>query len=229
MDHIEIQEVFIILKKITAVLTAVILVAALSISAFAAEVDISAQKWTDGGDVAQGISTNLVGIDLPFEVKVGETVTVHAVGSSDGDFRVWLGDDSQSTLAQSTEGALWFASTNGGFTAGDFDLTFDLVCTDVDGKGVDTATCIIFKGPSYNTNLNNFKLVSLTVSKDGEEEAPADTAPADDVETEPASDSEAPADTSAEEPEASPDTGVEFLLLPAAVSMAAVVFGKKRS
>ncbi len=227
------------LKKITAVLTAVILVAALSISAFATEVDISAQKWTDGGDVVQGISTGLVGIDLPFEVKAGETVTVHAVGSSDGDFRVWLGDDSQSTLAQSTEGALWYASTNGGFTAGDFDLTFDLVCTDVDGKGVDTATCIIFKGPSYNTNLDNFKLVSLTVSKESEEEAPADTAPADDAEPETppedsaadnaSSESEAPDDTAAEEPEASPDTGAVFMLLPVAISMAAVVFGKKRS
>ena len=115
-------------------------------------------------------------------------------------------------------------------TADGRDLCYiEVDITDEDGKGVDTATYIIFKGPSYNTNLNNFKLVSLTVSKEGEKEAPADTAPADDAETEPASDSEAPADTSAEEPEASPDTGVEFMLIPAAVSMATVVFGKKRS
>ena len=225
------------MKKIFAIAVAVMMVMALTVSAFAADIDLTKQRyWDESGDVTVGVSTALVAIDLPFEVKVGETVTVHVVGSSDADFRVWLSDIAQTTLGEDGNGNLVFASANG-FTSGGFDLTFDVECVDRDGKGVDTATCILFKGSAPGTNLSNFKITSLTVSKEGEDAAaPAETEAAETEAAEPETTEaettepetvETSAETTTEETASAPSTGLALAVVPAVVALAAAVVTKK--
>lgn len=218
------------MKKIFAIAIALVLAMALTVSAFAADIDLTKQRyWNESGDVTTGVSTALVAIDLPFEVKVGETVTVHVVGSSDADFRVWLSDIAQTTLGEDGNGNLVFASANG-FTTGDFDLTFDVECVDRDGKGVDTATCILFKGAAPGTNLSNLKITSLTVSKEGEDAAttaPADTTPADTTPADTTPADTTPTDTASDDTTPAPSTGLALAVVPAIIALGAVAVSKK--
>ncbi|MCD7847723.1 MAG: hypothetical protein LUG49_06830 [Oscillospiraceae bacterium] len=92
---------------------------------------------------------------LPYDVSVGGTVTVHIVGTSNSNFRIWLGDD-------------WNAKSNqvnavndlGYSGSGDFDFTFTLT---VDQDKSD-AGYIMFKGVDSNTNLDNLTLTHVGIT-----------------------------------------------------------------
>lgn len=160
------------MKKILAAAVAIIMVTALCVNVFAADLDLSDGNLSWATGLSTGVSDELVGVKLAEPVSVGQTVTVHAVGSSNGDFRVWLGN----TLGQDTMSPepLFKASENG-FTSGNFDLTFTLECQDKDGTGTTTADCIIFKGPSWGVNLDSLVLTSLSVEVGGTAAATATT------------------------------------------------------
>ena len=181
------------MKKIVSLAIAFIMVMALTVSVFAAQVPITEDTLgftagdvtiADGTATSSGTSFNIL---LPESVPNGGKVTVHIKGSTNGDFRVWLAAG-QATFSPEP---LWKASEQGVGT-GEFDVTFELEAFPKDGTG-DAADSIMFKAPSYDSTLDNFVLTYLSIN--GDEAAPAaDAAPADEA---PAADdaAEAPAKT----------------------------------
>lgn len=123
-----------------------------------------------GSDHPKGevvVETNIVGsnegqvnISLPETINLGDTVTVHVTGTSDGDFRSWLAMGGETMCAEPQ----WFASTNGGFESGEFDLTYDLVVAPQNGESATaTADTLIFKGASWDKPLSNFTITHLGI------------------------------------------------------------------
>ncbi len=218
------------MKKVLSILVAAILVMSMAVTAFAAEVVISADAWdADCGaspadtTFADGSFTSndpIVCLNIPGEVALGETVTVTIKGTSVGDFRVWLLAGGQVTASE-----IWKASENG-FTTGDFEYTFELTCFDKDSKGVTLADAIAFKGPSYGVNLDGLTVTSIVIDYPGEEaveetpvveETPAVEEPVEDTPVE-----ETPVETKPA------DTGLALAVVPMIVAAAAVALSKKR-
>ncbi len=214
------------MKKILAVVIAVMMVMALSVSAYAVTVDLTQDNiaGNDGdytvGDNSITSSGTSFSVKLPENVPDGETVTVHIKGSFNGDFRVWLACGGATFSSE----PLWKASEQG-VTPGEFDVTFDLTAFPKDGTGTE-ADCIMFKAPSYDSKLDNFTLTYLSINGDeapaaAEEpaaEEPAAEAPAEDA---PAAEA-APAETAA-----APSTGIALMVIPAVVALGAVAVSKK--
>ncbi|MCD7846801.1 MAG: hypothetical protein LUG49_02040 [Oscillospiraceae bacterium] len=221
------------MKKILAIVMAVAMVMALSVTAFAAELeatlsldnlgyyggtDNTGVTEVDGGLNCSGAQFDVM---LPVTVEVGETVTIHIKGSSDGDFRVWLIDSANTASNQV------YSTTDLGLSGGEFDTYVTLTCSDYDSKGVTSASAISFKGIAYGTNLDNFTITYIGVVTDGEEVAET---------TDDADATEETADASEETTEAAEttttttnaDTGVVLAVLPMAVAAAAVVASKRR-
>ncbi len=233
-------------KKILAAIVAVMMVLALSVTAFAASIDLvdgcvanndGEFVVADGSVTSSGTSFS---VKLAEAVPDGDTVTVHIKGSSDGDFRVWL---AAGTATFSNE-PLWKASEQGVTTPGEFDVTFDLTAFPKDGTGT-AADCIMFKAPSYDSKLSNFKLTFLSINGDEApaaeaeaEEAPAEAeaeaepeeAPAEAAE-ETTAEAPAEAETTAEAPAETetkaPATGLALAVVPAVMALAAVAVSKK--
>ncbi|MCC8130534.1 MAG: hypothetical protein LIO72_02090 [Ruminococcus sp.] len=109
--------------------------------------------------VNEGVSINSSAeqfeLSLPYEVSVGETVIVHITGTSDANFRIWLGDgsDDRSNQVNATDDLGYSGS-------GDFDLTFTLT---VNQDELD-AGYIMFKGYKYGENLVNLTLTHVGIS-----------------------------------------------------------------
>ncbi len=218
------------MKKILTIALAIIMVMALSVSVCATQVDLSSIYGNDIADATVATSEELVGIYFPDGItyNTGDVVTVHFVGNSDGDFRVWLAH--AEGYVTMTPDPIWKASDNG-FTSGAFDFTIDLVVGDKDGKGETVADSIIFKAPSYGSKLDNFSL-SLVEIVDGKDDAPAvPEASADEGETEPetapAPEAEATAPETNDTP-AVPETGIVLAVVPAVIALAAVAATKRR-
>ncbi len=218
------------MKKILTIALAIIMVMALSVSVYATQVDLSCIYGNDIADATVATSEELVGIYFPDGItyNTGDVVTVHFVGNSDGDFRVWLAH--AEGFVTMTPEPIWKASENG-FTSGAFDFTIELEVGDKDGKGETVADSIIFKAPSYGSKLENFSL-SLVEIVDGKDDAPAETeTTADegepDPETAPAPEA-APAAPETNDTPAVPETGIVLAVVPAVIALAAVAATKRR-
>ncbi|MCD7823858.1 MAG: hypothetical protein LUG86_07580 [Oscillospiraceae bacterium] len=219
------------MKKILAMVMAVAMVMALSVTAFAAtyEVELSldnlgyygATESTNVSAVDGGLNSSeeALSVLLPVEVAYGDTVTVTIKGSSDGGFRVWL------LNGANTDSAIWLSSDQG-FSGGDFEYTIELTMNDNDGHGDSVANALMFKGISYGTNLDNFTITSVTLVTDGEAVATTDDA----NEAEETAEASEGTTEAAEETTTSTnaDTGVVLAVLPMAVAAAAVVASKRR-
>ncbi len=218
------------MKKILTIALAIIMVMGLSVSVYATQVDLSNIYGNDIADATVATSEELVGIYFPEGItyNTGDVVTVHFVGNSDGDFRVWLAH-AEGYVTMTPE-PIWKASDNG-FTSGAFDFTIDFVVGDKDGKGETVADSIIFKAPSYGSKLENFSL-SLVEIVDGKDDALAEPeATANEgepePETAPAPEAEAAAPETNDTP-AVPETGIVLAVVPAVIALAAVAVTKRR-
>ncbi len=216
------------MKKILTIALAIIMVMALSVSVYATQVDLSGIYGNDIADATIATSEELVGIYFPDGItyNTGDVVTVHFVGNSDSDFRVWLAH--AEGFVTMTPEPIWKASENG-FTSGAFDFTIELEVGDKDGKGETVADSIIFKAPSYGSKLENFSL-SLVEIVDGKDDAPAEpetTADEGEPETAPAPEAEAAAPETNDTP-AVPETGIVLAVVPAVIALAAVAATKRR-
>ncbi|MCD8345615.1 MAG: acid shock protein [Oscillospiraceae bacterium] len=225
------------MKKILAIVMAVAMVMALSVTAFAAETEIALTSdnlgyYTDATEVDGGLNSSgeQFTVNLPETLEIGTTITLHIKGSSDGDFRVWLVDNATTASEQI------YSTTDLGLSGGDFDVTIDLTIQNWNSEGATCATAVDFKGISYGTNLDNFTVTYLAIVTDGEEvaaETAEETEEASETaeETEEASEAaEETAEAAAEETTttANADTGVVLAVLPMAVAAAAVVVSKRR-
>ncbi|MCD7889510.1 MAG: acid shock protein [Oscillospiraceae bacterium] len=215
------------MKKILAIVMAVAMVMALSVTAFAAETEIALTTdnlgyYNDATEVDGGLNSSgeQFVVSLPEVVEKGETITIHIKGTSDGDFRVWL------VNGANTDSDLWL-STENGFAGGEFDYTIDLTMNDHDGNGDTSSDGINFKGIAYGTNLDNFTLTYLAIVTDGEEVV-AESSDDATEETAEASEETAEATEETTATTTNADTGVVLAVLPMAVAAAAVVASKRR-
>lgn len=223
------------MKKILAITLALVMAAALSVTAFATTLDL--EDLYAGENATTGSTDELIGINFPdgMTFNTGDKVTVHFVGSSDGDFRVWL-SHAEGYVTMTPE-PIWKASNNG-FTSGDFDFTVELEVGDKDGTGQTVADSIIFKAPSAGGSLSNLAL-SLVEIVDGNDDVPAETETPAEVEAPAETDSPAEVETPAEteepaaaeipaETESAPDTGLALAVIPAVLAMAAAIVSKRK-
>ncbi|MCC8196026.1 MAG: hypothetical protein LIO49_04335 [Ruminococcus sp.] len=221
------------MKKILAIVMAVAMVMALSVTCFAATYDVEL-SLDNLGYYGATESTNVTAVDgglnsseealsvlLPVEVAYGETVTVTIKGSSDGAFRVWL------LNGANTDSAIWNSVDAEGFSGGDFEFTISLEMNDNDGHGDTVANALMFKGIAYGTNLDNFTITSVTLVTDGEEVV-AESSDDATEETAEASEETAEATEETTATTTNADTGVVLAVLPMAVAAAAVVASKRR-
>ncbi len=169
------------MKKLFAVILALALSLALCVNVFADEAEIVLDADHVGASSAGGVdvltiadgtitateeaAVPLFALVLPEKVKIGETVTVHIKGTSDGDFRVWLlGDsDTEEKGVEATFSNQWKASENGFVAPGEFEKYIQLVAEDFDAQGGTEADRIAFKGPSYGVNLTNLTLTYVGI------------------------------------------------------------------
>ncbi len=219
-------------KKILAAVIAVMMVMALAVSAFAADVT----DMNDGAkDVYDGENAH-VAIPEGVDTADGAVITVHVVGHSDNtQFRLYL------TNAGDANGRV---SDMVYVDGGDFDITAELKVelgvydTDV------VPTHVQIKGPDYQTPLSNttitlFEFVGAEETAaeteaepeaEAEAEAPeaeAEAAPAEtETEAAPAPEAEA-APAPAETTPAAPATGIALCVIPAVVALGAVAVSKK--
>ena len=177
------------MKKLLTILLAVVLVLSLSISAYAAdevEIPLDADHVGEGCasveelTIADGsITGNEIGIfalNLPDIVPIDQTVVVHIIGSSDGDFRAWLlateaGGDKAN---QATFSNQWKASENGFVAPGEFEKFIELTAEDFDSQGATSANRVAFKAPSWDSTLQNLKLTYVGVIYGGMADVEAD-------------------------------------------------------
>ncbi len=111
------------MKRIISIAAALVLAMSLCLTAYATRLDLG--NLYAGSNVTTGTFDELVGINFPEGItfNTGDKVTVHFVGTSDGDFRVWL-SHAEGFVTMTPE-PLWKASENG-FTSGAFDFTAEL-------------------------------------------------------------------------------------------------------
>ena len=135
------------MKKVLSIALAMIMVLALSVSVCATAVD-TANIFA--GTTVTGSSDEQIGINFPegCEYQIGDVVKVHFVGSSDGDFRVWLANN----ITTMSPEPLFKASEAEGFTGGDFDFTIELEVGDKDGKAL----------PQLMVSSSRVRLMALT-------------------------------------------------------------------
>ena len=156
------------MKKFVCIILSLVMMSSLfAVDIYAEEthsVNISASAQVEGQGIVYNSdgsafveSTSIIGWSIP-TVYLGDSVTVTVKGSSDGDFRVWLLGDGQATMSNQ-----WKASENG-FNGGNFEYTFDLEFFDKDGKGLNSASAIAFKAPTWNTSLSNITVKSVTIT-----------------------------------------------------------------
>ncbi len=213
-------------KKILAAVVAVMMVAALTVSAFA-NVDLTSN--------ATGTLNENLSFDIPADIDVsdGATVTLHLKGTSDNTtVRAYLTDAND--VGRVTDVG-YFEVVNGAF-----DATVDLLIDYEGGFGGTTApTRIMIKGQDSSTPLANttFEVIEV-VTADAAAEEPAAEEPAaeepaaeepaaeEPAAEEPAAPAEEPAPAPAETP-AAPATGLALAVVPAVIALAAAAVSKK--
>ena len=207
------------MKKILSLAVAFVMVMALTVVAFAAEViDMN----DTAKDVYDGENAH-VAIPEGVDTSDGAVITIHATGHSDNDqFRLYLTNSGDANGRVSD-----MVYVDGG----DFDVTAELK---VELGVYDTdviPTHVQIKGPDYqtplaNTSITSFEFVGASEAAPAETEEPAETeAPA---ETETPAETEAPAETPAETPAPeAPKTGLALAVVPAVMALAAVAVSKK--
>ncbi|MCC8131773.1 MAG: hypothetical protein LIO72_08565 [Ruminococcus sp.] len=212
------------MKKILAIVMSVVMVMALSVTAFAAETEVAltldnigycgTSEYADSvTEVDGGLNTSAVAISilLPESVEFGDSITIHTKGTSEGAFRIWLSNEEGHTDSEP-----WISSSRESFDGGEFDFTITLKMNDNDGNLDDYSDQIIFKGIDYQTPLENLTITYLAIVTEGEEE---------EVVAETTDDADAAEETTTT---ANADTGVVLAVLPMAVAAAAVVVSKRR-
>ncbi len=132
-------------------------------------VPITADNWATNSNISEVnvkynsdgsayiANTSIIGWAIP-EVKMGENVRVTVKGSSVGEFRMWLVATGQATASNI------MTSSELGFFGGDFEFTFVLTAEDHDGKGITAANGFCFKGPTWNTNLDQLTVKSVELT-----------------------------------------------------------------
>lgn len=155
------------MKKLIAILFAMLMLCALSVSAFAVDeteipvtIDNLDHSTDDTALVWEGTSVtanevNLFTMKLPSAVTEGMTITVHIKGTSEGDFRSWLLNNTARADATASN---QYKASDDGFVTGEFEKFMEFTFQDFDSVGAVDADQVAFKGPTYNTNLVNFKL-----------------------------------------------------------------------
>ena len=134
----------------------------------------SADVLTFGDGTVNADQVEIMAFALPKNVIVGQTVTVHIKGSSDGDFRVWLiaADVTASKGDHATFSNMWKASENG-FTSGDFDFSITLTAVDAEPIGGTEANKVCFKAPAAHGILDNLTVTYLSITYPSAEEVEA--------------------------------------------------------
>ena len=227
-------------KKIVAIVAAMMMVLALSVSAFAVDV-----LTDDVKGVAQNANVTLA-IPEDLGLDNGVVVTMHVKGTADNTMvRFYLTDASDN--GRVTE-VFEVPVENGAFDA-TADFTVDTTGTI---QGTAAPTIVMIKGPDYATPPENLVLEVVELSVAGADEpaaeeetaeAPADEPAAEESAAEaPAEDApaaEAPAETTTEAPAETtpapapaettkaPSTGIALAVVPAVVALAAVAISKK--
>lgn len=170
------------LKKLLAVIMALAMAMSLCVNVFAADeteipldADHVGQSSAGGVDVltiengsitaSTDAAIPLFSLLLPEEVPIGETVTIHIKGTSNGDFRVWLLGNTYSgdKGVEATFSNQWKASENGFTAPGEFEKYITLTAEDFDAQGGTVGDRVAFKGPSYGVNLDNLQLTYVGV------------------------------------------------------------------
>lgn len=170
------------LKKLLAVIMALAMAMSLCVNVFAADeteipldADHVGQSSAGGVDVltiengsitaSTDSAIPLFSLLLPEEVPIGETVTIHIKGTSNGDFRVWLLGNTYSgdKGVEATFSNQWKASENGFTAPGEFEKYITLIAEDFDAQGGTVGDRVAFKGPSYGVNLDNLQLTYVGV------------------------------------------------------------------
>ncbi len=118
--------------------------------------DKSVVSYNDDGSAFVENGT-IVAWSIP-QVNMGKTVTVTVKGSSVGNFRMWLLAPGQATASNIV------SASDLGFTSGKFELTFTLTAEDHDGRGIGCGDAVCFKGPSWNTPLDQLLIESVEVT-----------------------------------------------------------------
>ena len=200
-------------KKIFAVVVAVMMVMALTVSVFA---DISLL------DSVSGTINEQQNIALPEDLDVsnGATVTVIVKGTSENNMvRFYLTD----------------AADNGRVTEvaeipvenGAFEATIEFVIDSTGAiQGSAAPTHLMFKGPDYATPPANVVFETLTIVTGGAAAPAVDETPAADPEPAPAPAAD-PEPAPAPAPSTAPATGLALAVVPAVVALAAVAVSKK--
>jgi hypothetical protein len=91
---------------------------------------------------------------LPKTFMTGQSVAVHVTGTNNGTagLRSWLVDGSQTTLSNMVS---TYVGT--GLPSGSFTLDYTLTATN-------SAGLLFYKGPTFDTNIDNVVISSITVS-----------------------------------------------------------------
>lgn len=181
------------MKRILSVLTALALALIACVAAFAADENVIALEpesligrtdyfataeqltFEDGSVTADNVE--IFAFKLPKNVALGETVTVHIKGSSDGDFRSWLicADETANKGDHATFSKMWKASENGYTPGTEFDLTYSLTASDEEPVGGTEANKLCFKAFAAHETLDNLKLTYVSVTYDTETDIAAES------------------------------------------------------
>jgi hypothetical protein len=91
---------------------------------------------------------------LPKAFATGQSVAVHVTGTNNGTagLRSWLVDASQTTLSNMVT-----TYVGPGLVSGSFTLSYTLTATN-------SAEFLFFKGPNFNTNIDNVTISAITVT-----------------------------------------------------------------
>ena len=136
----------------------------------------SADDLTFGDGTVNADNVEIIAFALPQNVTIGETVTVHIKGSSDGDFRCWLigADITNNKGDHATFSNMWKASENG-FISGEFEMDITLTAADAEPIGGTQANKVCFKAPAAHGILENLTLTHLSITYPLEEDIKANT------------------------------------------------------
>ena len=166
------------MKRLFAVILAVVMMLSMSVMAFAAdetEIPLDADHVGEGAATVEeltigdgSITADQIGIfalNLPAEVPISDTIVVHIIGSSDGDFRSWLlaTEAGGEKANQATFSNQWKASENGFVAPGEFEKYIELTAEDFDAQGGTSANRVAFKAPSWDASLENLTLTYVGV------------------------------------------------------------------
>lgn len=201
------------MKKLLSILVAAIMVMSLAVVAFA-DVDVAdTYNNSTSYDIAVVDMPNALGAD-------GESVTVRIKGTSDANFRVYLGNGtgypgraSDIQMVEVTDGA--------------FDCEFTLT-VDSSFEGHSAADCFVIKGASYGLDVPSITWESfVVVGVDAAVETPAEEVENTDTPADTTENTDTAEETTPVENEPA-NTGIALAVVPMMIAAAAIVVSKRR-